>query len=218
MNPLLLSSLISAGGSLLGGKIQGDAAGDAADLSREMFQANRELLNPFVQGGYAGNAKLADLLGLTEGGSGELVQPFDAERFEQYKDPGYDFRLRQGEQALLNKASAGSGAFSGAAIKDLLAYNQDMASTEYGNAFNRYQVQQGNIFSRLSDIARLGQSSAAGVGSAGTQAAATGGQAIMNQGSAYGGGVVGAGGAAGDAATNYWLFNTPAGRATWGGG
>lgn len=218
MNPLVLSSLISGGSSLLGGAIQGRAAGEAADLSREMFQANRELLNPFVQSGYGSNQRLADLLGLTEEGSGELVRPFDAETFEQYKDPGYDFRLRQGEQALRNAASAGSGALSGSALKDLLAYSQDMASTEYGNAFNRYQTQQGNIFARLSDIARLGQSSAAGVGSAGTQAAATGGQAIMNQGSAYGGGVVGAGGAAGDAAMNYWLFNTPQGRAAWGGG
>jgi hypothetical protein len=140
---------------------------------------------------------------------GSFTQPFDVEEFYKYQDPGYWFRLRQGEQGLRNAASAGSGALSGAAMKDLLAYNQDMASTEYGNAFNRYQVQQGNIFSRLSDIARLGQSAAAGVGSAGTALAGQAGQALSNAGSAYGAGIVGAGNALGQGATNYWLYNNP---------
>jgi hypothetical protein len=140
---------------------------------------------------------------------GSFTQPFDVEEFYKYQDPGYWFRLRQGEQALRNAASAGSGALSGAALKDLLAYNQDMASTEYGNAFNRYQVQQGNIFGRLSDIARLGQSAAAGVGSAGTALAGQAGQAISNAGAAAGAGIVGAGNALGQGAMNYWLMNNP---------
>lgn len=136
---------------------------------------------------------------------GSLLRPFDADAFEQYKDPGYGFRLRQGEQALRNAAAAGSGALSGAALKDLLAYNQDMASTEYGNAFNRYQTQQGNIFSRLSNISQLGQSAAAGVGAQGTALAGQAGQAISNAGTAAGAGIIGAGNALGNAGTNYWL-------------
>jgi hypothetical protein len=140
---------------------------------------------------------------------GSLTKPFDVEEFYKYQDPGYWFRLQQGTQGLQNSAAAGSGALSGAALKDLLTFNQDMASQEYGNAFNRYQVQQGNIFSRLSDIARLGQSSAAGVGSAGTQLAGNAGQAISNAGAAAGAGVVGAGNALGQGATNYWLYNNP---------
>lgn len=140
---------------------------------------------------------------------GSLLDPFDAEQFYKYQDPGYWFRLQQGTQGLRNAASAGSGALSGAALKDLLTFNQDMASTEYGNAFNRYQVQQGNIFQRLSDIARLGQSAAAGVGSAGTQLAGNAGQAYYNAGSAAGAGIVGAGNAASQGLTNYWLYNNP---------
>lgn len=140
---------------------------------------------------------------------GSLLDPFDVEQFYKYQDPGYWFRLQQGTQGLRNAASAGSGALSGAAFKDLLTFNQDMASQEYGNAFNRYQVQQGNIFSRLSDIARLGQSAAAGVGSAGTALAGNAGQAIYNAGSAAGAGIVGAGNAASQGLTNYWLYNNP---------
>ena len=140
---------------------------------------------------------------------GSLTKPFDAEEFYKYQDPGYWFRLQQGTQGLRNAAAAGSGALSGAALKDLLTYNQDMASQEYGNAFNRYQTTQGNIFSRLSDIARLGQSAAAGVGSAGTQLAGNAGQAISNAGAASGAGIVGAGNALASGATNYWLYDNP---------
>lgn len=137
---------------------------------------------------------------------GSFTQPFDVEQFYKYQDPGYAFRLQQGNQALLNQASAGSGALSGAALKDLLQFNQDYASTEYGNAFNRYQTQQGNIFSRLFDVARLGQNAAAGVGTEGTSLAGNAGQLYSNAGSASGAGVVGAGNALGQGLTNYWLM------------
>lgn len=140
---------------------------------------------------------------------GSLTDPFTVEDFYSYADPGYAFRLQQGTQGLQNSAAAGSGALSGAALKDLLTFNQDYASTEYGNAFNRYQTQQGNIFSRLSDIAHLGQNAAAGVGSQGTALAGNAGQAISNAGSASGAGIVGAGNALSQGATNYWLYNNP---------
>lgn len=146
---------------------------------------------------------------------GSLLQPFDVEQFYKYQDPGYGFRLQQGTQAVRNAASAGSGALSGAALKDLIDYSQNAASQEYTDAFNRYQTQQGNIYQRLSDIARLGQSAAAGVGSAGTALAGNAGQAISNAGAAAGAGIVGAGNALGQGATNYWLYGTPQGRALW---
>jgi hypothetical protein len=138
---------------------------------------------------------------------GSFTKPFDVEQFYNYADPGYAFELQQGTQSLQNAASAGSGAFSGAALKDLLGYSQNFARTGYGDAFNRYQTQQGNIFSRLSDIAKLGQNAAAGVGSQGTQLASNAGQMISNAGSASGAGIVGAGNAVGDGLTNYWLMS-----------
>lgn len=140
---------------------------------------------------------------------GSFTKPFDVEEFYKYQDPGYWFRLQQGTQGLRNAASAGSGALSGAALKDLLTYNQDMASTEYSNAFNRSQTQQGNIFSRLFSLAQLGQNAAAGVGAQGTTLAGNAGQNVYNAGSASGAGIVGAGNALSQGATNYWLYNNP---------
>ncbi len=140
---------------------------------------------------------------------GSFTQPFDVTQFYNYEDPGYAFRQQQGSQAIQNSAAAGSGALSGSALKDLLTWNQDSASQEYNNAFNRYQTTQGNIFSRLSSIAGLGQNAAAGVGAQGTQLAGNAGQAVANAGAASGAGIVGAGNALGQGATNYWLYNNP---------
>lgn len=138
---------------------------------------------------------------------GSLTKPFTVEDFYAQQDPGYAFELQQGTQTLQNAASAGSGAFTGAALKDLLGYSQNFARTGYNDAFNRYQTQTGNIFNRLSDIAHLGQNAAAGVGSQGTALAGNAGQMISNAGSATGAGIVGAGNAIGDGVTNYWLMN-----------
>jgi hypothetical protein len=147
---------------------------------------------------------------------GSLLHPFDADTFRQYQDPGYQFRLQQGQQGVLNSAAAGSGALSGAALKDLLSFNQDLASTEYSNAFNRYQTQQGNIFQRLSSLANLGQNAAANVGQQGTALATGAGQSLTNAGTATGAGIVGAGNALGNSLSNYWLMGTDQGRATLG--
>lgn len=137
---------------------------------------------------------------------GSFTQPFDVEQFYKYQDPGYAFQLQQGQQAVQNRNSAGSGALSGAAYKDLIGYNQGMASTSYGDAFNRYQTTQGNIFSRLSELAGLGQNAAAGVGNQGTQLAGNAGQFLSNAGTAAGAGIVGAGNALSSGATNAWLW------------
>lgn len=136
---------------------------------------------------------------------GSFTKPFDVEEFYNYQDPGYAFELQQGQQALQNAASAGSGAFSGAALKDLLGYSQNFARTGYNDAFNRYQTSQGNIFSRLSSLAGLGQNAAANVGAQGTQLAGNAGQMISNAGAATGAGIVGAGNALSGGLTNYWL-------------
>lgn len=147
---------------------------------------------------------------------GSFTQPFDVEQFYKYEDPGYAFRLQQGQQGVQNRNSAGSGALSGAAYKDLIDYNQNSASQEYGNAFGRYQTQQNNIFSRLSDIAHLGQAGAAGVGAQGTQLAGNAGQFTSNAGTAEGSGIVGGANALTDGATNAWLWsqlNKPPGGA-----
>jgi hypothetical protein len=51
----------------------------------------------------------------------------------------------------------GGGAISGNTLRSLNEFGQNLASTEYGNAFNRFQTERGNIYNTLANIAGMGQ-------------------------------------------------------------
>ena len=129
--------------------------------------------------------------GSAAGGYGSLLSPFTADTFHQYS-PAYQFQLQQGQQGVLNGSEGSTGALSGAAMKDLMDYNQGMANTSFNNAFNQYQTQQGNIYTRLANVANLGQNAASNTGQIGANLAGSTAQSITNAGSASAAGQVGA--------------------------
>lgn len=197
LNPLDTSHPIgNPGGFILGNVAKGMQGGSSA--------APTDATASYPVGDYYGDPN--------DPAYGSFTQPFDVEQFYNYADPGYAFELQQGTQALQNSAAAQSGALSGAALKDLLGYSQNFARTGYNDAFNRYQTQQGNIFSRLASIAQLGQNAAAGVGSTGANIAGNAGQAISNAGGAAGAGIVGAGNSLGSGLSDYWLWKNYGGN------
>lgn len=57
---------------------------------------------------------------------------------EDYIDPGYNFRMKSGTNAIMNNAAARGMAQSGDTLRALDEFGQDMGSQEYGNAFNRF--------------------------------------------------------------------------------
>lgn len=63
-------------------------------------------------------------------------------------DPGYQFRLREGSDAIERSAAAKGVLNTGGTLKDVLGYGQNLASTEYGNLFGRaaqtYGMNRGN--------------------------------------------------------------------------
>lgn len=103
---------------------------------------------------------------------------------DDYKaDPGYQFRLDQGNRGIEASAAARGGVLSGGTLKALARYNQDAASQEYGAAYNRFNNDQTTRFNRLSALAGIGQTAtnsgiAAGANNQAAQAAGT--QAIAN--------------------------------------
>lgn len=131
--------------------------------------------------------------GASSGGAGfgSLVQPFTTDNWKQLS-PAYNFQLGQGMQGVLNGDASTSGALSGAASKDLMSYNQNLANTSFNNAFNMYQTQQGNIYSRLAGLAQLGQNAASNTGQQGTALAGQAAQSAQNIGTAQAAGQVGA--------------------------
>lgn len=207
-------AVVGGGVSLLGGLFGSSAAERAAQQQAQAqmaaiaaqkgeFNTITEQESPFMQGGYNSLGQLQYLLGqgtpgqggvpqTSPGGAyGSLIQPFTADTFQKYS-PAYQFQLNQGRAGVLNGDSSSVGALSGAALKDLTGYNQNLAGTAFNNAFNQYQSQQSNIYSRLSNLAQLGQNAAANTGQQGTSLAQSMGQNYSNIGTALGGGTVGA--------------------------
>jgi len=97
---------------------------------------------------------------------GSLLDPFSAEKFET--DPSYLFRQEEGNKALERSQAALHGTLNPRAQKEMLRYNQGLASTEYGNAYNRYNNDQTQIYNRLSGLLGVGQQTANQVNASGT--------------------------------------------------
>jgi len=170
-----------------------DAQRDAASLANrtelDQFHQNREDMQPWREAG-------AGALGqLTAGmqSDGDYMQDFTLGDF--IRDPGYDFRLQQGQQALDRSAAARGGALSGAAIKGSLRYGQDYASNEFQNAYNRFNNDRTQRFNRLASIAGIGQTTTRDVAQMGSQTASNVANNIIGAGNAQASSYVGQGNA-----------------------
>ena len=90
---------------------------------------------------------------------GELLQNFSLADFQT--DPGYAFRLGEGEKSI-NRASGFRGSpYSGATLKALQRWGQDYASDEFGRAEGRYQTNRNFKFNSLFDLSKFGRNSSA---------------------------------------------------------
>lgn len=110
-------------------------------------------------------------IGAVTGATDYLTRQFTPEDFEAGIDPGYAFRLQQGQMANQRAANVGGGALSGNTLRGLQDYTQNLASTEYGNAFDRFQKQRQNIYNTLAGIAGIGQTGQTAANTAGTNLA-----------------------------------------------
>jgi len=188
----ITAALIGAGSSLLGGLLGSNAAQNAANtqarsadkataLQREMWQKQLELNKPFYEAGLTGQNALLQYLGLggdkTAANYGAGMKPFDASMM--YEDPGYQFRMQQGLDALNKTAAQRGGLLSGNALKAAERYGQDYGSQEYNNSFNRYWQQRNQILNPLQSLLGQGQTTANNLGSAGQNYATNAGNTMM---------------------------------------
>lgn len=65
------------------------------------------------------------------------------------EDPGYQFQLAQGEQALGRAQSARGNRFSGQALREATEYGQGLANQAYQQGFDRDQARQLNLYNLL---------------------------------------------------------------------
>ena len=144
------------GSSLLGSSAAGDAAQTQADATRgasdlqyKMFQEQQAAQKPWLEAGGRALGKLETAADYT---------PFGMNQFNA--DPGYAFRLAEGQKALERSAAARGGLISGGALKAATRFGQDMGSQEYTNAFNRYQTERAARLQPLQSLAGVGQTAA----------------------------------------------------------
>jgi len=88
-------------------------------------------------------------------GFGSLMQTFGMDQFEA--DPGYQFRLDEGQKALERAAAARGQYYDPSTVKALSEYNANMADQTYMDSYNRYNNDQTNMFNRLASMAGIGQ-------------------------------------------------------------
>jgi hypothetical protein len=180
-----ITGLIVGGTQLVGGMMQADAAGDAASVQagasqagieeqRRQFDALRELLKPYVEAGTPALAQQQALLGM----GGPEAERAAIERIQG--GVGFQESVRQGEEALLKRASATGGLRGG---------NIQAALAQFRPAMLREAIDQ--QYSRLGGMTSLGQQSAAGVGTAGMETGSAIARLQAERGAALAGGELG---------------------------
>jgi hypothetical protein len=97
-----------------------------------------------------------------------------------FTSPDYQFRRDEGQRDMGNSFAARGGAASGNALKALSSFNQNLASSEYGN-----------YHSRLMQMAGMGSAATNNVAQAGNQYTQGIGQSAMAQGDARASGIMG---------------------------
>lgn len=191
------------GSSILGSDAAGNAADTqaatsryAADLAHQEYLQTREDQMPWLQAGQRALGKLEGAIDYT---------PFGMDQFNA--DPGYAFRLKEGQKALDAQAAARGGLISGNALRAAVGYGQEMGSQEYQNAFNRYQTERASKLAPLQSMAGLGQTTAANLGAAGAASANAVGNYLTGGAAAQAAGQVGAANALTSGLGTYLNYN-----------
>ena len=192
-----ITALVVGGSQLIGSRTQAKAAGEAAEIQsgaaqagieeqRRQFDALQALLKPYTEAGLPALEAQQAFLGLRgpEAERAAIERISGGERFQEL--------TRQGEEALLQRASA-TGGLRGGNVQAALAQFRPQV-------LNQLIEEQ---YGRLGGMTTLGQRSAAGVGAAGMESGTNVANLLAQQGAARAGGEIGQAKAYGS------LFNLP---------
>ena len=164
-----------AGAAKTVGKLSGDIMGGLTESGRtninigtaEQMKYYRQAEDMMRGTSELGSKALKDLYGMAQG------------EWDYKTDPGYDFRLQEGNQAIeraAGTAAGGPGRYSGATLKALTQYGQDFASNEYGRAYGR----RVGTLSPIADIGYRALEQRAGYRGGQGETAAAGRMALAN--------------------------------------
>ena len=147
------------------GNAAADAASAAADRGisgiNSAVTSGQGAINPFVTTGTGAASTLSNLLQ-------------NPAQFNFQADPGYQFRLQQGQQAINRSAAARGAAGGSGTAKSLAQFGSSLASQEYQNAWNRWNTGQQQRIAGLENLAGMGERGAEYSGDLGLRGATTG--------------------------------------------
>ena len=201
-----LGSIAVGGATLVSGMMQADAASSAAgaqsaaaqagiDEQRRQFDAVKQLLQPFVA---AGTGAIGGLSPFAAAGAPALEQQQalvglrgpEAERAAIERIQGgetFKSLTSQGEEALLQRASATGGLRGGNVQGALAQFRPQLLSSLIEQQYGRLGGLTALGERSTQNLAQLGQSSAAGVGTAGLQTGTNVANLLGQQGAAQAG-------------------------------
>jgi hypothetical protein len=189
--------VIASKGAKKAGDIQAQAGREAQAAQDRRYEDQKALQEPFRQAGLTAQEQIMQYLGIggdkNAPGYGSLGKSFDdlygGDKFQQ--DPGAQFRQSESLKALERSAAARGNLLSGATMKGITRFSQDLASQEYQNAFNRYQTERAAKLNPLQSLMGAGQSAANVMTGAAGQAGQNEAANIYNTGQARASGYVG---------------------------
>ena len=168
-------SYVAAAGMAVGaaGGIAGGIMG--ASGARKQVEQMRQAIAYQKQKDAENKANLSPYMDFGKGQLGGINEALASDP-KSFLDPGYKFRQEQGMKGLLGNASTAGMLGSGDTLRAATQFNQDMASQEYGNAFNRRLQEVG----QRQGLAGMGLQAAGTLGTLGNQGAANVGELTSN--------------------------------------
>jgi hypothetical protein len=201
-----ISALVVGGSQVIGGiaqsnsakqasKAQTQAAQQGIDEQRRQFEAAQQVLSPYVG---AGTEAIAGLQPYAQAGVGSLQQQqallglLGPEAQQQAisqieQGGGFQAQVRQGEEALLQRASATGGLRGGNIQAALAQFRPQMLQQAIEDQYGRLGGLTALGQTTTQNIAQLGQASAAGQATAGLQTGANIANLFGQQGAARAG-------------------------------
>lgn len=173
------------------------AAQTSLEEQRRQYDLSRKDMMPWLTTGTSALGQLGNLTGL----GGADAQTAAMGQFTA--SPDYQFRLNEGNRQLAARNSALGLQDSGAAQKAAMQYAQGLASSEYGNYYNRLAGLAGVGQTAAQNQAQLGQNYAGAVTGINTNNAQNLASSYINRGNIYGNLWSGIGGQAEKAASMF---------------
>lgn len=146
----VIGGAVASRGASKAAKAQQQAAETASRTEQQMLERQLAETAPFRQMSLGQLNRLSALYGP----EGAYARAPSVDEIQM--DPGYGFRLAEGQKAIERSAAARGGLLSGRTLMGTQRFGQELASQEFQNAFARARQQRADVTNALLGIGGYG--------------------------------------------------------------